>query len=1850
MTPFRPARALFALLLAAAACQDKPLEPPPLPPPPDPTVISGYTSGTISREGPIRVRFTEPVVEQSAVNVPLKVSPFETAPAIEGVAIWASRQELELRPNPRLKDAQRYRVRLPLKALLASTGKAPQAPLEFEFAAMAQSFSIRINGLEVPDYSKPNEQRLTGSISTADADENESVERMLSAHRGTKALSVRWTHDGNRHHPFTIDGIEREEDVSTLRLAFDGAPIGVQRTQVEEVRVPGNRFTVESASAVQEAETYVAVHFSDPVATDQDLSGLLRVESKKDLKTSVHGNVVRLYSKDAWGGSEIVLVEPGVRNSHGGALKASGRFEVFFQPPRPAVRFTSKGVIVPSTEGLTIPVEVLNLNGVVVEAIQVYESNIPQFLQVNDLGGGNELRRVGRTVWRKTVPIELSAAQRNRWVRMGLDLTPLVKAHPAGLYRLQLSFQRRHIEYACESVPEETAPVSEDIDVDAESGPEAAQAQSESSYWDYSEQYNGVGCWDTPTDPCDPCYYRKVGDHDIRVGRNVLLSDIGLIGKRGNDGSLVIVATDLKSAAPLSGVGLKALDFQQVTLASGTTGADGVARLSSERKPFIVVAQKGPQTGYLRLEDGAALAVGHLDVGGATVSRGLKGLIYGERGVWRPGDTLHLTFLLHDAQNRLPKDHPVRLDLLNSRGQLVRSITRTDPTDGFYAFSIPTESDAPTGNWVARVAVGGTTFEQTLKVETVMPNRLKIELDLGKQPLSATDKLKTRLSAAWLHGAIASHLQAEIDARLVPVPTRFAQFEDYTFDDPSRSYSSEKQSVFQGELDEAGKADVEAALAVNGTPSGLMEAHFTTRVYEPGGAFSSDRFTLPYSPYPRYVGIRTPKGDVARNMLLTDVDHEVRLVAVDAQGKPAGAAELDVRLYKIEWRWWWEKGEESMADYVASTSHKPLAGGLVKLGADGTGRWTFQLKYPEWGRYLVVATDVEGKHRAGKVIYVDWPGWAGRAQKDMPGGGANVLTVATDKAQYNVGETVTLTFPSSSKGRALVSLESGSRVVQTAWVTAAEGGSRFEFKATEAMSPNVYAHVMLLQPHLQTSNDLPMRMFGVAPIKVVNPATVLEPVIEAPEVFAPSETARFVVKESQGRAMPYTVALVAEGLLGLTRYRTPDPWAHFHAREALGVKTWDVFDLVAGANGASLERMLAVGGGDEGEAKGGEKANRFPPLVRFIGPFSIAAGSKGEHEVPLPHYVGAVRLMVVAAKAGAFGSAEKSVFVRKPLMVLATLPRVLGPEEEVEVPVSVFALEDSVKKVKVTATASGPVTLTGPAEQQVSFNKPGDEMVSFRVKVKQELGVASLAVKATSGTETAEHRVDLQVRMPSLRVSDSVSTVLEAGRTWEEDIKLVGIRGTEQVSLEVSRIPPVNLGERLQYLIQYPHGCVEQTTSSVFPQLYVNRFVDLPPARQAEIERNVRAGIARLQTFQNGQGGFGYWPGAPNADDWGSTYAGHFLAEAQRAGYAVPASLLEPWKSYQRNRARGWSDGNELDQAYRLYTLALAGAPELGAMNLLRERKTLSAQGRFRLAAAYAMAGQPEAATALVREAKPDFKEYRELSGTYGSDLRDQAMALETLWLLKDGSRAQPLMLEISRKLAKAQWLSTQETAYALIAMARFAERSEGQAMSFTVAWQDEEQTLTSTAPILEQPLKLGAEKKRRIVLRNTGETTLFPRVIVSGIPALGTEEAAENGMQVSVDYTLPGQGALDVASLEQGTDFLVRVTVANTAARHLQQIALSHLVPSGWEIHNERMDPSLRGESSPFDYRDIRDDRVYTYFDLKPGESKTFQLMVNAAYLGRFYLPMVDAQTMYDGALNGRVPGRWVEVVRSGT
>nr|MBP6022451.1 hypothetical protein [Ferruginibacter sp.] len=1707
--------------------------------------IDAYTTGIISKTSAIRIQLAGEANTTHAVGEAVKDDLFDFSPSVKGKAFWLDARTIEFKPESWLKTNQLYTV----KFKLGKVTKVPEKYDNFKFSmqTVKPSFKISENGLR--SNGVKNKMSFSGQIETADVEKGTEIEKLLTATQNGKALKINWqANEATKTYGFVLDNIERGKNASNIDLRWNGKPAGMEVTGEKSVAVPSiGDFKVLNVVAVNEAQQYASVQFSDPIAVGQDLTGMINISGQSDISYTINGSEVKVFGNGKLDGNYTVNINAGIKNTWSDVLDKGFTSNINFENRLPSVKIHGKGNILPNSGRLVLPFEAINLNAVDISIIKIYERNVPQFLQQNDLGGNDELRRVAKPIVQKTLRLDDDKTlDLHKKQHFSLDIDKFLKTEQGAIYRVTIGFRPNYSLYqgVDTSAKKDGADEGEGYDEGYSDEYSRNGVDDDDEFWGRYDEYYPYGYnWERRDDPASKSYYNK----DRWATRNILASNIGLTAKRGNDNSISIAVSNILTTEPMGGVDLEIIDYQQMIITKAKSSDDGFANIDLKRRPYLLIAKKGNERGYLKLDDGNSLALSRFDVSGEEVKNGIKGFIFGERGVWRPGDTMFLNFIVEDKENKLPKDLPVELNLYTPTGQLYKHTVQTNAEDGFYLFKTNTDVSSPTGNWLAKVKVGGASFEKRIKVETIMPNRLKINVDFGKDALLGEGNTNTgTINAKWLFGTPGKNLKAKIDASLYAKTTSFPKFAGFDFDNPATNYQTQQKTIYEGTLDTAGNAQLKPGFEIDEVAPGMLTANLVVKVFEPGGTFSIDNMSIPYSPYTSYVGLKLPDGEKPFDYLLAGKTHTTQIVNVDSKGNLTGGNnDVEVEFYRIQWRWWWDDNGDNLSNFTQNEYNKLLKKETVHLSG-GRGQWTFGTSENEWGRYLILVKDLKSGHTTGSTLYIDEPGWQSRGGGDDQTA-ASMLSFTSNKEKYNTGDEVALTIPSSKGGRILVSLENGSKVIKSFWQETKQGQTIVKFKADGTMAPNVYATVSLLQPHSQTINDLPIRMYGSIPIFVEDKNTVLNPVINIPTTIRPEQNVSFTVSEQSGKEMTYCVAIVDDGLLDLTRFKTPNPHDAFYAREALGVKSFDMFDYVIGAWGGDLERILTIGG-DADAGPGKQKtANRFKPVVKFLGPFHLNKNQTQKQNFTLPSYIGSVRAMVVAAHSGSYGAAEKTITVKKPLMMLATMPRVLGPGETIKLPVTVFAMENTIRKVNISLQSNPFLEVAGPASQSISFTQQGEQMVYYDVRVKPNTGIGKVKLVASSGNETATYEVELDIRNPNPPVTSISEITLAPGQQWKTTAAPIGVAATSSATVEISSVPSMNLQKRLDYLIEYPHGCIEQTTSAVFPQLVLNQLTDLDDYKKEQVDKNIKAGIGKLQNFQRPDGGFSYWPGGNESDEWGSNYAGHFLVEAQSNGFLVSDYMLQQWKNYQRGKANSWVPsttnfyGGDLSQSYRLYTLALAKAPELGAMNRLKEFKYLSNEAKWRLAAAYQLAGQTNTALDLISGLATNFDVRTNAGFSYGSSTRDEAMVLETLTLLGKKVKAEELMKSIAAKLSQDYWYSTQTTAYSLIAIAKFCGKNPSGAKIISSASINGKQTDINAATYIRQlPVVFKDQNSNSVVITNKGSNTLYVRIITKGQPLAGDSLKVNNNpatLGMSVSYLTQDGKAIEVNQLKQGSD-----------------------------------------------------------------------------------------------------------------
>ena len=1778
--------------------------------------LDSYTSGVIAAGEPIVVRFSNPEDLKVQYGENISAKAFDFKPALKGKAVWIDENTVGFQYDDIDKE-QNYVCRFRMSDFV---DVAPEQVLEFGFGVRRQNFSL----VTAQPLCTSNEEMnyLMRVAFATPVDPNDAIKLFDESFRNDHPVEV--TYLGNNLFDYEIQGLQRKDADYQLPVTLDGKGLDCKAKMNRELTVYAKDIFKPVMFDVDKSGSKGTLLFTQPLKENQNLDGFIGFNNKIGYKADIKDNKIDFYFDKSnlysYQLSEMQMtVGTGIRSSNGYLLESETQYDFDLTDNLPKVRWTDDGVIIPDVDETTVYFDAICLNSVTLRIVRIFDDNILSFLQENELNETYGIRKAGRL--EKKVRLAIDNPYANQWKTFPIVLSDYIKVEPGAMYQLSLNFGPADYTFATDEMRSD---VIED-------------ETREADYWDGNaydyKKYRYDGDWN---DPNGYYYYNYVEQK-----KNIVVSDLAVTAKMGRNDRVDVFVYHISDATPASGAQVTAYNFQRQELTKGSTDNQGHVQLQCANRPAFVVAsdRKGSKS-VIKLTDGNALSYSRFDVAGEPVEKGVSGFAYSNRGVWRPGDDLQINLMLNDFESSVPDDYPVVLEVIDATGRLYAKQVNTKPVNDIYCFTVPTNVADETGLWIARFKVGTSTITKNLRVETVKPNRLEIKFDLP-EVVSLSKNERVNLTSRWLNGMKANGLKAEVDVKLRGGETAFKSFPNHTFVNETQKFEPQELSLFSGNLNAEGIANVGFGPLKEIYAAQMMDGTFTTKVFEQGGDFSIASFKTKLSPYERYVGVELPETlSKYGSYYDTEKDWKFNIAMVNEDGTACkNAVALDYALYKLDSYWWWSSEDQySLQRYASGTYKAPVENGT--LTCNGTTSVTFNIPNDKWGSYLFVINDKQGGNTFAKVISFDW----GYGHSSSASGAPAQLAMKATADSYQVGEKIVVTFPANEKAKALVTVEANDRVLQTMVVDKLGQEGKVEITATDEMIPNVYVYVALIQPH-DAANDMPIRLYGVVPVKVENKKLQLQPVITAPETANTKKKIEVKVSEANKQAMTYTLAVVDEGILGLTNFKTPNPYGYFNSKQALSVRTWDNYASIVDAFSGELGSVYAIGGdGILNQEITLDK--RFKAYAVTLGPFELKAGAANTHTFEVPQCSGALRFMVVAKGDGkAFGSTEKRMTVVDPINLYASAPRVVAPGDELNLKVQVQAPTMKGKTLQVKFDNKNLEAVDAlPTTVQIDNN--GEGIVAVRTSISKTLGNAEMKVSVTGEGYTAESSTLMPIRMPYAERRNTITKEIEAGQTVSVPFNLTGMEGTQQGNITVSSLLPVDLFGRLDYLMDYPHGCLEQVTSKAFPQLYLNYFVQLDDKEKETMRNNIESAITSLKAYQKSDNSMTNWVGGRYTDPWTEIYALHFLVEARKQGFNVPQYFIDGLLSYQANRAKQWKNNpdykqGETIQAYRLFVLALADKAEMGAMNRFKEQEMHYDLTKALAAGAFALTGKTNIAQSLL----PNLEEGQMMSDYYtsfGSRTRDLAFYTYVQMLCDvDPSLVQNNINSVCGMVGSDRWMDTQTTAFSLFVLGKYAEKMglNKANLSATVKVNGEERTLNANMASVGFAFtpKVGSNT---VEIKNNTDQKMIANIFTKASVAEYDMNESGNFITMTVNYTDKNGSPVNLSNLTAGTDLKVQMTVTNPSEYQVTELALSYYLPSGWELVNERLNGGMT-ENEGAKHIDLRDDRAYFYFDLMPKSKKTFTLKANATYEGNYMIPAVRCEDMYNAEIFYNVPAR---------
>jgi uncharacterized protein YfaS (alpha-2-macroglobulin family) len=1333
---------------------------------------------------------------------------------------------------------------------------------------------------------------------------------------------------------------------------------------------------------------------------------------------------------------------------------------------------------------------------------------------------------------------------------------------------------------------------------------------------------------------------RSMEDYWVKDSRFISLSDLGLIAKEGED-KLFVFANSIKTATGLSGVNVSVYANNNQLIGNGATNADGVAEIAYSKKEFggfkpaMVIAKTEDDFNYLPFNN-TKVNVSRFDVGGKRNNpSGLDAFVYAERDIYRPGEKVNFSVVIRDRNWKSPGELPLKLKFVMPNGKELSAIRKTLNEEGSVETSITIATSAITGSYTLEVYTSNDVLlaAKNFSVEEFVPDRIRVTTKLDKESIKPGEPANLSINAMNFFGPPAANRNYETEIQVKQKYFSPEKFADYDFSLSNQNGMLEK-SVKQGKTDAEGNAKEVFELPATFTNTGVLQANFYTTVFDETGRPVSRGASMDI--YTQDVLFGVMRDWYYYHPLNQPV--KFQLAAVNKDGNASsGTARIEV--IKKEYRTVLVKSG-SYFRYESQTDDKLMIEKQITVGAKT--EFSYVPRSP--GDYEVRV------YRPGAASYVkksfySYGSWGANNNSFEVNTEGNI-DIKLDKKSYFSGESVKAVFTTPFSGRMLVTMETD-HVVSHQYVDVSGRSASLDLKLNGEHVPNVYITATLIKPH--EASDIPLTVAnGFQNVKVEEKSRKI-----AVEIVAKKEVRSKTKQKVTVKAAPnsyVTLSAVDNGVLQVTDFKTPDPYTYFYQKKALQVSAYNLYPLLF----AEVRAKLSSTGGDA-DLSMEKRVNPMPAkrvkVVSYWSGIKKANGSgEAEFEFDIPQFSGELRLMAVSYKGQSFGGAENTMTVADPIVVSTALPRFLSPGDTVNVPVTLSNTTTKATTVTASISTDGAVKVLGGNNQSVSLAAKSEGRASFSIVANSTIGIANVNISVNGMGEKFVDATEISVRPPSTLQKVTGSGSIVGGSSQKINIGLSDfIAGSTDYNLVISRSPALELGEQLRYLVQYPYGCTEQTVSAAFPQLYYGDMADLMQLnKQGKLNANTNIieAIRKIKMRQLYSGAVTLWDGEGSEDWWTTIYSAHFLLEAKKAGFDVDSGLLLTMLNYINNKLKNkqtityYYNRNQnkkiapKEVAYGLYVLALAGRSNVSTMNYYKANQALLAlDSRYLLSAAYAAAGDKKSFAAMLPTAFAGEESVAQTGGSYYSDVRDEAIALNALIDADPGHTQVGVMARhVAAKLKARQWLSTQERAFAFLALgkiARTAAKSDATAEirvnGKTIAKVDGGQWKGDKAALKGNNIE--------IVTKGNGRLYFFWEA--EGISASGGYKEEDSYLKVRKRFYNRFGQPITSNTFKQNDLVVIGITLERSFSTAIENVVITDLLPAGFEIENPRTKEIpgmdwIKDASTPTAL-DVRDDRIHFFVDAT-NNKQTYYYAVRAVSPGNYKMGPVSADAMYNG------------------
>lgn len=1331
----------------------------------------------------------------------------------------------------------------------------------------------------------------------------------------------------------------------------------------------------------------------------------------------------------------------------------------------------------------------------------------------------------------------------------------------------------------------------------------------------------------------------------LKASRLVAVSDIGLIARKGEE-ELVVFANSISGASVMDNVKVQLLSSNNQVLFTGYTNGDGVVKFNglnsrySDFKPALITASRGSDFNFMLLSD-ARVETSRFETGGyREITGGTMAFLYGDREIYRPGEAVNVQALVRDRKWKAAAGMPVRFRVVlpNGRELLTQRATLDNEGAAGQQFLLP--AGTVTGTYSLELYGSNDVLlaSRSISVEEFMPDRITVKATTAKITYQSGDSVLLNATASNLFGTAASARNYEVQFDLQRIPFKPKGYDAWNFSISGADKLSFPSSFRQGKTDAGGQLNETFYLDPLYRETGKLKGKAFVTVFDETGRPVNRLCNFDVETQDAYYGVRCSEYYAGVGQPL-----QLGFVALNGKGQAINST-VSIQIYKVNYHNILERSYGDRYHFRSQRQEQLMQEKTISIG----GREAVLPFIPrESGEYLVRA------RRPGSPRYTEQEfyayGWGFTGTGAFAVNTEGTIGITTDKPCYQPGENARLLFKTPFNGRLLVTVEQH-EVYKYYYLNTDKKAAELVLPVEGKHLPNVYVTATLFRK--MDDGSIPLTVaHGVLPLMVEEKTNRLPLTIAAASKSRANTRQLITVKTTPGRSVSMTIAVVDEGILQLRNTETPDPYKWFYQKKALMTDGYDVYPYLLPEY---RQRRFSTGG------DGFSLAKRVNPItskrVRLVsswsGTLKTNASGVASHSIDIPSFSGDLRVMAVAWQGARFGSAEAHIKVADPVVISAALPRFMSPGDTLEVPVTFSNTTSAPIDARQDAEGTGLLKCIGQAAGTVKLAPGAEQRVVYRVTGKGGVGEGGFSVRVQNGKDVYKDLTELAIRPPAgLQIRDGGGQ-LKAGASTNLDMAQGFLPAGIEAELILSRSPIVAFSDHLQYLLDYPHGCAEQTISTAFPQLYyadLARMISNNRSGAVNIAANIQAAITKILGLQQYNGGIATWPGQSDCQQWTSVYAAHFLSEARKAGYAVNESSFSRLLEYLqklvklRNTEEMWYYDNAQNMAkrtvaskstfYALYVLALERKADKSSMNYYKSRTAeLSLDSRYLLASTYLAVGDRKSYQDLLPAGFSGERAIQSAGGSYTSYIRDLAISLNAMLETDPGQlQCAELARQLSQQLSKENWLNTQERAFSFLALGKFSKALSGATVTATVEngkgrkWEFTGKDLVLRKEVAGESLQLSTK----------GAGNLYYYWNCKGITAKGDYVQEDKKVKVRKTFFDRTGKQLSGSSFRQNELVVVRLSVENMSGNMVENVVISDMLPAGFEIENPRISaiPDLGWikNSAAADHIDIRDDRINMYANI-PLTPQYFYYVVRAVSPGSYVMGPASADAMYSG------------------